>query len=280
MVGIGLLVARGLHGVAVRWWWLPALAVLAAFGARSFVRADEWRSAERLWRSALAHNPESFRAHAEVALWSWRAGDVVTARRHFEWALAVEPRFYPAMKGLAEALTEEGSDATDSVLLERAVELSARIVTERPLDPLSRLRLSRALRARGMLRNDAEDLRASELQALHCLEIAVPKALVFQHAAEARAATGDLQGALELLDQAERRDLPRVPLRVCRAELLAAAQRPGDAVAIYRSLLQQSPFERAWHLRLAELYELPAMADRERASMHRALAGEGAAPVR
>ena len=85
------------------------MAVLAVFGVLTFNHAEEFRSADTLWRSTLAKNPDCFMCHTNYGFLLYREGRVADAIDHFQASLRLEPDNVPALLNLAKIDEDRGS---------------------------------------------------------------------------------------------------------------------------------------------------------------------------
>ncbi len=227
---------------------LPALAGLAMLGASAW-RSLDYRSEEHLWRIELARGNPSPRAWFGVALAEYERGDLHAARRSLERALQHNPRHVPALRTLVEAHLALGADGDPFT----ALVLAERLAGESPRNPFYHLLRSRTLRAVGEQTGDRRWFDAAVEAALHCLQVAEPKGLVYRTAADARRAQGDLPAAIALLDESIARGLDHLSVRVHRGRLLVEAGRLGEAAQELTRALQQAPFDAEVQAFAAEL---------------------------
>jgi hypothetical protein len=217
-------------------WATAALA--AAFLLLSCERSLLYRDEGRLWRVDLARGWHSYRAHFALGLDARAAGDLELARDHLVLALALHPRHLPAQRELVEVELQRGPRAAWSACG------AARMLTEQePGSPFHWLLRSRAERLLGEATGEPQWFDSAVASALHCLEIAPPKSLVYRTAADARLAAGDVEGALALLDQSIARGLDHVSVRMHRARLLQSAGRAAEARAEFLRAQSADPFD-------------------------------------
>src|SRR6185503_3556035 len=99
-----------------------------------------------------------------------RHGDLTGARMAFDRALALHPRYGPALEGMTQVLIEEGTATSSVPLLSRAIEMAESEMRSRPRDPFARLCASAARLARARVSGSALDFAESERLALSCLD--------------------------------------------------------------------------------------------------------------
>ncbi len=120
--GVATLVGRNaaLRRAAVA----AGVAVLAVLGVLTFRHAQEFRTADALWRSTLARNPDCFMCHTNYGFLLYREGRVADAIDHFKTSLRLEPDNVPAFLNLAKVeedrgrLDEAASDLRSALALE------------------------------------------------------------------------------------------------------------------------------------------------------------------
>ena len=84
------------------------VAVLAVLGVLTFRHAQEFRTADALWRSTLAKNPGCFMCHTNYGFLLYREGRVADAIDHFKASLRLEPDNVPALLNLAKVDEDRG----------------------------------------------------------------------------------------------------------------------------------------------------------------------------
>jgi tetratricopeptide (TPR) repeat protein len=227
--------------------WTPARLAHAAapvtvallFALASGARSLDYRSEERLWQVELARGNPSAKACFGLALAHHERGELAQARQRLEQALHLRPGHVPALRTLAEVHLALGRDGDPFT----AVVIAERLCADAPLSPFHHLLRSRALRAAGERSGESAWFDAAVDAALHCLQIAEPKGLVYRIAADARRAQGDLAAAIELLDRSLAAGLDHPSVRVHRARLLREAGRGAEASRELRALMAVAPFD-------------------------------------
>ena len=129
MLGPALVAARLVDG-------RPALArvgigLVTGLALLSFVQTGRWRDERTLFEHALRVHPESRLAHMQLGLEAEAAHDLTRARRHFETALALDPREAKAWTSLGNLAFEEGDPRG-------ALEAYGRSLALRPRGPVAR----------------------------------------------------------------------------------------------------------------------------------------------
>ncbi len=124
-------------GVAVAWRRLActtagrtialvvAAAVVAALATLTVGQIAVWHDGETLWRHAVACDPDhAFQAHEAVGILAEERGDLATAIREYQRAIAIHPRFVDALDRLGIALAREGDLAGAEATFHRALEVT------------------------------------------------------------------------------------------------------------------------------------------------------------
>jgi hypothetical protein len=83
-----------------------ALALVAALGVRTFVRAGDWRNEATLYTAALAVAPESARVQCTVGQWLHEAKDPIGAGARVRRALEIKPDYRRPMSELGRIAFE------------------------------------------------------------------------------------------------------------------------------------------------------------------------------
>ena len=242
LAGMAWVASAGLSlpGRPVRCLRVAALAAVGGFGVLAGARCLDYRDERQLWHAVLTSRPDSPRARCALGIAALTDGDLLAAREHLTRAVMVYPRLWRARRHLA--MTELAMPRSESKPLTALV--NAELVREQsPHDPFVRLLVAECLMAVGEVNSDSAWYVDAEKEALSCLEIAPPKGLVYIVAARARAKTGDVDGALGLLDTAIARGLSHGSVWLAKSDLLTQAGRQPEAVAILRRLLDMDPFD-------------------------------------
>jgi Tfp pilus assembly protein PilF len=103
---------------------LASLAVVAALGAATWVRAGVFGTAERLWRDTLAKNPNSLEAHNSLGNVLVESGRFDEAIQQFEYALRLRPNYANARNNLGVALARSGKTQEAVALYELALQVA------------------------------------------------------------------------------------------------------------------------------------------------------------
>ncbi|MCA8955633.1 MAG: tetratricopeptide repeat protein, partial [Planctomycetes bacterium] len=212
--------------------------LLATFTIAAARRSVEFASQETLWRVELARNPDSQVALAGLAVCSMESGRFAEARPLLCKLVALHPERRDSRLNLAEVELQCGAEG-DPALADRH---AAYLVQTWPRNPFYRLLRSRTLAALAQRTGDASGFDRAVAQALSCLEIATPKALVFRTAATARMLQGDFAAALELLEEGVRRGLGHADLQVQRSEVLRRLGRVAEARNVLLRARARDPF--------------------------------------
>jgi hypothetical protein len=228
--------------------------ILALFAVQSARMSLDFRSAEALWRRALAVDPNSAagycglsqaaREHANAA---YHAGDAQRVVEHMRTAISLgvrgtslRPDLLTSRRQLIEfRLSIEPGDG--QVLL--AVAEAQALVELRPRNPEHRLLLARALIAAGHYLDRRDLIERAESTALECLRLPRMGDIVWRVAAAAAAARDDTQGAVAHLRAALAQGYDRDPVRLDLAEQLLTL---GDRVGAREHLavvLRRAPFD-------------------------------------
>ena len=138
---------------------LPAAAGLAvlvavALGARTHVRAADFRSVQSAWESAVRDSPHNARAHYNLAETYRRAGRRPRAIAEFRAALAAHEAYPDAHSNLAGELMAEGDKVGALLHLQRAAALA-------PQDFRVHLNFATALGLSGRLREAVQALNVA-----------------------------------------------------------------------------------------------------------------------
>ena len=84
------------------------VAVLGLLGVLTFRHAQEFASAETLWRDTLTKNPGCFMCHTNYGFLLYREGRVADAIDHFQASLRLKPDNVPALLNLAKVDEDRG----------------------------------------------------------------------------------------------------------------------------------------------------------------------------
>ncbi len=82
-----------------------SIALITTLGTLTWHQSSIYADAQTLWTRTLERNPDAFVAHSELGLIDRRQGDLDSASRHFDAALAIKPDYYEALnnRGLVRA---------------------------------------------------------------------------------------------------------------------------------------------------------------------------------
>ncbi len=229
------------------------LGVALVMAFLSMQRSLEFRSEKQLWTLEHHRNPESIRAAAGLSVCYMLEGQWSQARPLLEGIIKQYPLHVEARSNLARTELKLATLGDPHVALRQARYLVNRF----PDNPFHRLLLSEVLTAVGVRDQDPVSFREAEVQALYCLELDEPKGLVYRTAAQARRQSGDLQGALDLLDQSIARGLDHSSVQLDRVRVLAQMDRQPQARDALLRILRDNPFDQA---AIYELQQLQAAA--------------------
>jgi tetratricopeptide (TPR) repeat protein len=81
---------------------------LITLGLLSARQVQTWRDTETLFRHVLAIDPDNFMAHNELGVITWKNGNLATAQKHFEDAIAADPSFVLAQRNLGQLFSSQG----------------------------------------------------------------------------------------------------------------------------------------------------------------------------
>ena len=177
-------------------------------------------------------------ATAGIADLRMQAGRYREARELTQDILAIYPQHSMARRNLCQAELKLGDEGSP----QSAVRHARILVKADPASPVLRILLSQTLIALGVRTGQAQFFDEAVDSALHCLEIAEPKGLVYITAAHARVEQGDLDAGIQLVDQSVRRGLDHWSVLIYRAELLARAGRMQDAARDLHRAQAKDPF--------------------------------------
>lgn len=214
------------------------LLVLLALLVLANHRNLDFRSEEHLWNVEHRRNPQSVVAKAGIAELQMRGARYREARAILQELLELYPGHRMARRNLVQAELKLGDEGSP----EAAVEHARTLVNQDPNNPVLRILLSHALIALGKRTGERRFFDEAASTALHCLQIAAPKGLVYMTAAQARVEQGDLEAGIRLLDQSVAQGLDHWSVLVYRAELLVRAGRRQQAERDLRRAQAQDPF--------------------------------------
>jgi tetratricopeptide (TPR) repeat protein len=215
------------------------LAVCVVLASR---RSYEYRDPSALWQREVDAQPGSVRALCGRALCAIERGDLHVALPLVQRAVALWPRHVAALRNLAE-LNLKLAPAPGNAMT--ALFAADALVAMAPRDPFDRLLRSRALALVAETTGQQSFYDEAEAEALVCLEIAPPKALVYRTAASARTRQGDHKGALGLLDASIAAGLAPAPVWLDRAACLRSLGRDAEADRSTRQAIGEDPFHPA-----------------------------------
>ncbi len=175
---------------------------------------------------------------AGLAVFHMEEGRFAESRDLLRKLLAIYPQHSMARRNLCQAELKLGDEGRPQA----AVRHARILVKADSASPVLRILLSHALIALGRRTGQARFFDEAVDTALHCLQIAEPKGLVYITAAQARVEQGNLGAGIQLLDRSVTRGLDHWSVLIYRAELLArAGRRRASARDLYRAQMQD-PF--------------------------------------
>jgi len=189
------------------------MVLVTAFGARAWVRNNDWRDENALYTATVSNAPASAKAHHNAAVALERAGRVDDAALEFREALEIYPDYALAAFGIGHIYALKGIRAGAIHWYERALREDPRFVK-------AHLQL-------GLLHAELRDLDTAEAAFRSGLEIEPRNSLVLVNLAAVRLAQGDRWGAQAIVSQldhigtvdAEERELAAAVRREIEAEL-------------------------------------------------------------
>ena len=87
---------------------LAGVALLLVLGAASWGRCGVYENSQALWEDTLAKNPNAWLAHNNLGYLLANQGDLVSATRHYQEAVRLEPGYANAQNNLGNALLQVG----------------------------------------------------------------------------------------------------------------------------------------------------------------------------
>lgn len=220
-----------------------AFVALLALGFRSTLRHFDWWSGKRLWSSAAAQNPKSFRAWSGLGEIALREKRNLEAIRYLEHGRRVYSRYQPLLQNFFEAHVRNLESRRVPRETRRVLRLVGRYVDERWKDPFARLLIARAYRGAFLTTGAQGDLDQGRAWALSCLAMVAPKMLVYRTAAEILRTGGRLDEALALLEASIARGLVNQDLLQHKGELLVQGGRLKEALAVAREIQKKNPLD-------------------------------------
>ncbi|PIE24351.1 MAG: hypothetical protein CSA62_03455 [Planctomycetota bacterium] len=210
---------------------LPAL-LLLGLGLRTVVRGFDWHESERLWRSTLAANDLSFRAHCGLADQAWGGKKdlpadpeiLARAQLQLEAALSIYSRYLPALRNLCEVRLKQAELGAPLTEMRETVRMIEDFAMQRWKDPFVRLQAARARIALYARSREGRDLRIARSWALSCLAMVERKMLVYLQASEAERAGENYTAALALFDECRDRGLENESYLAAMGEYLIEAE--------------------------------------------------------
>lgn len=216
--------------------------VLLLYAGLAGRRSLDYRDPTELWRALVAAQPASVRGLCGLAVCHMEAGDLAKAMPLVQRAVALWPTHATALRNLAELNLKTAPAPGNAMVALVAAEAVRRLG---PDDPFDCLLYSRALALAAEHTGFAPWYDAAEQAALHCLDIAPPKSLVYRTAASARARQGDFARALALVDRSIAAGLCNAPVLLDRVNFLRRLGRAAEADVELRRAVSQFPFDPA-----------------------------------
>ena len=232
---------------------LPAVPLIACMVCAS-VRSLDYGSESTIWASALRQNPHSFRANWGYGAARQQLGLYAEAEPYLARSVAIYPAFRTARRSWVECMLQ--MPAQDGWPF-RALIAAEELTRQKDDDPYYRILHANALLQCGIASGDRGYLERAEEQALSCLAIAPPKALVYRVAARCRQELADLPGALAHYDAALQRQLDFPSLRVERADVLRAMGRAQEADRELKAAFARAPMDQSVRAAFERRYASP-----------------------
>ena len=257
------------------YWGRPVVMVcalvLGLLGIKSLSQVPIWHDSERLWRHALAFNPESSTAHTYLGFVFQELGNSDEAIEHFRRAVEISPGFAGPQSNLAFALEKRGE-------LDEAIEHFRRAVEIGPGFAGLRYNLAFALQKHGDLdeaiKQYHEALRIDPAYASahyglgnilfkkgdldgaiqyyrHAVQIDPAAMDAYINLGNALAVRGDLDGAIQHYREAVKIDHASVNAYFNLGNVLARRGGIEEAIQNYREALRTSPTHSEAHFSLA-----------------------------
>ncbi len=194
LAGVGIVIrpARGR-----RWIVAASVGVVATLAGLTWRQIGFWRDVPTLWTRALACDPESFNAHANLGAWHYRRGTPDAALTHLRRAYEAVPKHVPAVLNLASCLGQMGRRKESLALFRRAAGLD-------PPNPVDWLTIGNGLMILGQPQEAQDALRRALGRAPDLADAHFRLALLLEREGDADAALGHYRRAADLTEPAVR----------------------------------------------------------------------------
>jgi len=194
--------------------WIPAFAALvAALGAKTWLRNPDWRNDLVLFTATAQASPASAKAHHNVAVALERAGQLDEAMDEFRESFAIYPQYPGAAFGIGHVYSLKGLDGPALHWYEKAVRLD--------------WGFAKAHLQIGLLRERLREYDTAEAAFRAGLAGDPDNALLLVNLSATRLEQGDRWGSLRLLSRLDALGLVAPDV----ADLVAAARREIEAGA-------------------------------------------------
>jgi len=222
-----------------------------------FLKAQDWKNAERMFRKALAMNPRNINARVNLGSVLTRTERVEEGIKHLRAALEVDPRSAAAHHCLAVALAMRGRVDEAVVRCRKALEVKPDMADARNTLGAMLLRQGETAQAMAEFRHavEADPRNANALANLAHVEVGTgqldlaaehyrrslrlrPAGDIYQALAGLLARQGKKQEALELCEQAASSLSSTAENRYCRGRMWQAVGRRAEAAAQFRAALE------------------------------------------
>jgi tetratricopeptide (TPR) repeat protein len=193
--------------------------VLVLLGARTWIRARDWKDDFTLFKSAARVCPKSSKVRYNLANAYRRHGDLVRAAENYRLCLTLNPDFDSAKRNLGVTLTELGR--TDE-----AIALLREALAKRPDSGPLHNNLGNALQAQG-------DLTSAEREYLRALQLDPGSADPHNNLANLYRQRGNAPKAEEEMREAVRRAPQSLPFRIHLGDMLLQRGRVDEALEVF-----------------------------------------------
>ncbi len=202
-------------------------AILVLLAGRTWARNREWKDDFTLFRAAERVSPRSSKVQYNLGNAYRRRGELGLAVSHYRRCLELFPRYVPARRNLAVALTDIGSS-------EEAVDILRGLVAEEPKRASLYNNLGNAYLALGRLTEAETAYRAA-------VSLDPASADTHNNLAVIHQGRGNLPAAEKELREAVRLSPDSTRYRIALGDLFLKEQRPQEARAAFAEAVEQAP---------------------------------------